>query len=357
MNNDKNAYQGALLDTRPEAEKQKDYKLEELLTSAAPVNWIAKTKDQFRKFPIYDQDGSGSCVAQTMKKLLLVYVWLKTSAFVLLSASHIYQRRANKPWGGMSGIDVFEIAQKGVTLEAFAPSERMSDAQMDAVSVNDFESKVGETFRIGNFVQPATRNIDLIASIIQETGKAVMVWFYFNYSEWTDVPSIKDPNLQLNASDTCRHSVAAVDFTLHNGKKALVIDDSWGPSAGNGAGQRIITEDFFKVRNFFAGHFMNFKFEGEGEPTDVLKPKYTFGRDLEFSATFKQDADVVALQDCLKWLGLFPANTDSTGYYGAVTRTAVQTFQIQNGIAKKGDSGFGRVGPKTRQKLNELFSN
>ena len=46
---------GAVIDTRPVAEKLKDYKFEELVSSAEAVNWTQKTPDQIRKFPIFDQ--------------------------------------------------------------------------------------------------------------------------------------------------------------------------------------------------------------------------------------------------------------------------------------------------------------
>ena len=72
---------------------------------------------------------------------------------------------------------------------------------------------------------------------------------------------------------------------------------------------------------------------------------------VRFTTLLKQGlkhADVARLQ---KLLGV-----DSTGYFGALTLAAVQRFQMKHGIAKKGDEGFGLVGPKTRTKLNELFA-
>lgn len=356
-------YQGAQIDTRPESEKAKDYRFEEIVASAAPVVWKEKKESEFRKFPIFDQGRSGSCVAQTGKKQLGVYIQQKTGAFIPLSASHIYKRRFNKPAGGMNGNDVFQIMKKGTTLAQFAPDEKMSDSQMDAVDVNSFEEKIGEAFKIGSYMVVGTKDIDLIASIIQETGKAVMVWFYFKHDEWTERPKVKYPTLDLYASSTARHSVAAVDFTLtKDGKKALVIDDSWGPSAGNGAGQRIIDEDFYNARNWYAAHFMNFEFEDQSIPTPTPitgKPKYNFTKDLECipSAPVTYNApDVVALQNCLKWEGCFPSNSQSTGYFGSVTKASVGKFQVKHGIAGPADAGFGRCGPKTRAKLNQLFA-
>ena len=59
-------------------------------------------------------------------------------------------------------------------------------------------------------------------------------------------------------------------------------------------------------------------------------------------------ADVARLQQLL--------GVDTTGYFGVLTRAAVEAFQVKHGIARKGDEGFGLVGPKTRTKLNELFA-
>ena len=45
-----------------------------------------------------------------------------------------------------------------------------------------------------------------------------------------------------------------------------------------------------------------------------------------------------------------------TGYYGRLTETAVKNFQEKYGIASSGIPGYGRVGPKTRAKLNEMIA-
>lgn len=337
----------------------------EIVASAAPVAWRKKKSSEIRKYPIFDQAQSGSCVAQTAKKMLGVYIQEKTGAFVPLSASHIYQRRSNKPYSGMIGVNCFEIMQQGTTLSAFAPDEKMSDSQMDAVEVNAFELEVGKIFKTGKPIILPNGDIETIASVIQQTGKAVMVWFYFTGKEWNSIPEIRDSGLRVDAGATLRHSVAAVDFTLtDSGEKALIIDDSWGPSAGNGAGQRTITDSFYRVRNWFSAYFMNFAFE-EGAPTPPVQ-SYKFLKDLEFiplnakgeisdmTKNANQAPDVVVLQNRLKALGLFPANVDSTGYYGAVTKDAVGKYQVKYGIARPGDGGYGRVGPMTRNHLNNV---
>lgn len=376
MNNNEQFFSGALIDTRGDAEKENDYQFGEIVAATNPVNWVEKPQSAWRRFPIFNQDGSGSCVAQTLAKLLGILYWLKNQLYVHFSATHIYQRRANKPSGGMAGVDAFNIASKGATLEELVPSQNMTDPQMDGTEIPQYKQDVGSVFKMGNYVSLPIKDIDTIASVIQTTDKGVMVWFYFEHREWTDVPQVLNPNLDLRAASTSRHSVTAVDFTLYQGKKALIIEDSWGPGHGMG-GQRIITEDFFRVRNWFAAYPISFAFEDQTQPQPQpspgpAKPKYTFTKPLEFipwdsaknqpanvALHENQKADVVALQNILKYEGHFPSNVSSTGYYGSITAKAIDNFQRAHQVAPLSelDSLRGRrVGPKTIKVLNEIYS-
>ena len=345
---------GAKIDTRPAEEKAKDFKLEELVASAAPVAWKEKERAKWRTFPDQQQDGSGSCVAQTAKKLAGINLWLKEGTYVEFSATPLYAARSNRPEGGMIGVEAFEIWRKdGMTLEALVSSKNMSDAAMDSAKVEQYEKDIAKVFCLSNHVGLPTGDIDIVASTIQQTGKGVMTWFYFTNAEWSpEVPVIKEA-LALNSSKALRHSVTAVDFFLYQGKKALLIEDS---AHFGGRTRRIVTEDFFKARNWYARYGTTFKFQ---EGAGTVKPKHTFLRDLAFSEIFFTDTEVAALQDCLKYDGSFPANADSTGYYGAVTAKAVMAFQRKYAVASEAEiiSLQGRkVGPKTRAVLNELFA-
>lgn len=305
----------------------KDYKIEELVSSADPVDWRVKTQDEWRKFPIFDQNGSGSCVAQTAAKLLGINYSLKNNGeYVHFSATDIYQRRSNKPASGMQGIDAFNIMRAGVTLEDLARSQKMTDAQMDNYQIADYKRKVAEIFKIENYVTFASGDMETVASTIQKTGKGAMVWFYFSYAEWQNQPTIQVPNLPLTGVSTVRHSVAAVDYTLYEGKKALIIEDSWGAGFGF-KGQRIITEDFYNARNFFAGYALDFKFT----VSDTVY-QHRFTTPMEFSAIVTYTEEVAHLQRFLRSLGFFPTNIAESqlGYYGAVTAKAVKDWQVAN---------------------------
>lgn len=341
---------GAIKDPRPPEEKEKDYWFNEIVSTPEAVNWMEKKPEEWRKFPIFNQDGSGSCVAQTVAKLLGILYWLKNNQYVHFSATHIYQRRQNRPQSGMWGVDAFNIARQGVTLEELVPSQNLNDAQMDGIQIPQYKQDVGAVFKIGNYVTMPTKDIEIIASTIQKTGKGVMVWFYFKRDEWTNEPKIKYPNLAESGLDVVRHSVTATDFTLYKGEKAIVIDDSWGTQFGV-AGQRVIRESFYKARNLFAAYPIGFKFDEAQTP----KPKYTFTKTLSFGTT---DPDIKALQDILKYEGLYPLNTESSGYYGAITAKGVLGFQKKYKVAPDAelDALAGKtVGAKTIAKLNEIY--
>ncbi|MCI0565692.1 peptidoglycan-binding protein, partial [bacterium] len=64
-------------------------------------------------------------------------------------------------------------------------------------------------------------------------------------------------------------------------------------------------------------------------------------------------AEVAKLQKMLAAMpGMYPEGL-VTGYFGALTRKAVERFQVAHGIVGPGGRGYGFVGPKTRKKLNE----
>lgn len=347
---DKHIFQsGAELDMRSDEEKLDDHKFKELVSTANPVTWIEKPMSEIRKFPIYNQNGSGSCVAQTQAKELGIMRWLKDNNYVHFSATDIYQRRANKPAPGMGAADVRKIVSEGVTLEVLMPSQNMTDSQMDSATVENYMREVGKIFAASSTLFLPAGDLETVASVIQTTKKGVMVWFYFDIDEWTEHPKVLNPGLDLYAPATLRHSVTAVDFALINGKKCIIIEDSWGTSYGM-AGQRIIDEDFFKARNHFASYLTNFRFEEQ-----IIKPQYTFTKSLSFGMT---DPDVMALQSILKYEALFPADRELTGYYGSITSSGLLQWQIKHDVAPVAELNLlqGRkVGPKTISKLNALY--
>lgn len=68
----------------------------------------------------------------------------------------------------------------------------------------------------------------------------------------------------------------------------------------------------------------------------------------------KKGGDVSRLQKLLSTDAAIYPQKLVTGLYGPATQKAVQAFQTREGIAKKGEAGYGLVGPKTRTALSGL---
>jgi len=83
---------------------------------------------------------------------------------------------------------------------------------------------------------------------------------------------------------------------------------------------------------------------------------------FEFTETLRQGSkgiEVERLQEFLKSIpGIYPEGL-VTGYFGPLTEAAVKRFQEQNDIVSSGDpdsTGYGQVGPQTKEALNTDFA-
>jgi hypothetical protein len=322
-------YIGALTDTPDE----RDYQSREI-GCYAPVEWIEKK--EFRQFPNKDQDGSLSCVAQAISKILGIENYLEEGRYLNLSARDIYVRRTNDG-GGMYFREAMQIGKEnGATLEALIPSESMSEAQMNNIEDRTpYTEVVGRLGRGGNYVSVPVNSIDEIASIIA-TGKSVLLGFRFDYDEW----DLEVPVIKAGSKLSCGHGVAGVDWTLRKGVKAIVIDESWG---FKNIKQRIITEDWFTSGRCVACWY----FEDLSNINSLfeINDKYIFNNDLSFGM---QNDEVKELHKVLIALGLLKIK-EPTGYFGSLTLQAVKDYQTLKGITPV--SGY--VGPLTRAELNK----
>jgi hypothetical protein len=365
-------YKGAI--EQSEDAKKGNYAFSEIVASASVVEWFVKKMPKgfqyvlnsktWRKFPTRNQDGSGTCVAQTLAKLMGILAYLRWGVFIIFSAAHIYIKRINKTWGdgmGMVSDDAYKIAQNGVTFEELMPSQNMSEEQINALFETELHKMVN--MKINNYIYLPVGNLEAVASVIQTTKKGVMTWFRFGRNEWKDVPVILVSDPENN------HSVAGVDFSIYENENALIIDESWGDTQGLD-GQRVIKESFYKARNIHASYPMDFKFEKDVVP---VPPVVSFTKTMvfieldtktqEILPQFKaiheaQKADVIKVQDILKSEGLLPTNIGSTGLYHNLTRKAVKAFQIKYAVASMEELNAldgKQIGIKTLGKLNELY--
>lgn len=327
-------YQGAS-DQRSEEEKGFDYNQSEFVATANPVDWKEKRDDEWRSFPVLNQFYTLKCVAFTIAKLAMVNFWLKTNEFLKFSPNSIYDYRINKPSGGMVGNDAFEIWQsKGIALESVCKSEQVQES--DPIEITDFAKEVAKGFMLGRHITIDNGDFDRVASTIQTTRKAIMVWFYFTSREWSSkFPKVMDNLSSPYDTRASRHSVSAVDYGLINGKEYIKIEDS---AHFGGISERWISREFFVARNFLIKYPMEFKYE---KAPLVEIPKIT--KTLRYKMV---DPEVKILQTVLQSKGYYPKNIGTDNIFGSITLKSVKDFQRDNGLVID-----GIVGEKTRAVL------
>lgn len=335
---------GVLLDERPEEEKEKDYNAEEVLPQSSVVDWRDKEIDQLKKVNrVKSQGQAGTCVAQTKATQLEWEVKRLTGEWIELSPLSIYKHRVNTTPGMWVSDALNIVKKKGATLEAFLKSENLTEHEATIAKMTTTANAYAKALtEIDLSYLYLPTDIDRIATAL-EMGHAVGLILFATRDEYTNVPYIKNPNLNWTTA-TIRHAVTALDYFIYNGKKALWIVDSWGVGTGQG-GYRIITEDFMP-RITTADYFDRFILD-KGNPQ-----KYDFYMNLKFG---DRNDQVVLLQNFLKERGYFPVNQASTGYYGSITANAVLRWQIDNNVDTK--ETLTRLqgkhfGPKSRQVAN-----
>lgn len=320
----KTPYIGAI-DSQTIEQKAFNYKLNEVCASVSPVIW--EEKNTWNKYPIRDQSSSCQCVCMTLATEMGIIAQQKYGEFIDFSSSFLYQQRTNKNLMGCSSYDVYSVFPKfGNILESIMPSQKMTESQAMSVALKNYYKDLAKPFTINRIELPI--DFETVASTIQATGKGVMLWFRFSHDEWTDIPKV------LSTPTTSGHSVTAVDFLLKDGKKYLVVQDSWGLSYAIN-GYRFISEEYFKARCYLASYLKSFQKLAVSSETE--KPKF--------------DGTIISAQKCFQYEGLFPVNVPFIENWGPVTRKACIDFQLKYNISP----AYGNFGPVTKAKLSELY--
>jgi len=331
---------GVVPDLRPEEAKKKDYKAEEVF-SFAPITWEEKPESNWRKFPIFFQNQSSSCVAQAVAKALGIENYLEEKKFVHYSARDIYTRRMNYPNKGMFFLDAMNIGYKfGATVEQLMPSQGLNETVMNISSDRTpLTEIIAKIVKGGNHLSFFSADIEKIASIIEPAGKPVVLGVRFGPGEWFGE---KVPKIISGVNPIYGHGICGTTATLYNGKKAIIIEDSAYYDANKEA-VRVITEDWFTSgRIIWAGYYSALNNNGL-----ETKPIHNFTLNLRFG---NKNKEVVWLQRCLSFKKCFPVGVDFTGYFGGLTLKGVQLYQILVRLP-----ATGNVGNLTRSKLNKEF--
>lgn len=346
QNEDENNFSnlGVLPDPRTDEQKARDWKNDEL-AGAVVIEWKKKPKSDWKEYTKRDQSSSSSCVAQSTAKAMEIIDQYINSDNLIYSAHPIYRSRVNFPEGGMYMPNAGEIAKKqGTALESVSQSQKLGETAMNRAI--DVETP----YKIFGYIPTVNhKSIDAIAEVIETHGHCILI-FHSDRDEYLRNKPKYDPNGVVDIG----HAICAVDYFIDDeGDKVILIEDSAGLSSTiDRSGRRLISEDFLK-RRFSGAMYLIPK-----TPGSENKPTHTFTKPLKYG--MKNDADVVALQNILKYEGIFPTTIPSTGNYLDVTAKAVLQFQRKYAVDSEQELarlGGRTVGPKTRAKLNDLYGN
>lgn len=321
---------GANIDTRSPEQKATDIHFSEIVGMANPVNWAEKYPNKIRRFPMLNQLQTMMCGAFSLAKHLGINFFVKYGKYINFYPPDIYQRRTNKPSPGMMLYDMMRIASEGVTLADFFKMDYKNDEEADSIMIEKWHREVGKVFAVqGSVYIPS--DIEILASVIQTTGKAPIMLMYFTSGEYSkEVPTIVEKDLPQLGIKTLRHFTVAPDFTLRKGVKTIYMEDS---AHFGGLYERYLTEDWIKTRVVEIRYAMNFKFSSAvGD-----RPVY-------------DGLTVVSAQRCLRFEGFFPMNVDFLENFGPLTKNAVRLFQQKYALPVT-----QVLDTATKNKLHQLF--
>lgn len=335
-------YQGAY-DNRTPEQKSKDYKWEEVNVMGAIT---LQERPSIKYSTPRNQDGSGSCVAQTIARMLEIWDFKHDNEPTIYSATPIYQKRSNKPQSGMIGVNALQLAVDGnIYLESDVPSQNMSDPQMDAYEI---PVALKRDEHPTNYLTMAI-SFDMVVNEIRNSG-AVMIWTKSDYSEYCrDIP------VQINDNESVRHSTCGMDAIAYKGEDYIIIDESWGTWEKNSdipiqPGQRALSRDFFNRHAFFAACFTAFEFVGG------LKSRHSWHVPMKYG---QQSQDIKKWQEMLKYEKFFPSNQECTGYFGGITAKATKAWQVAHKIYDfRNETDMRKIvaGTKSIREANGLYA-
>jgi hypothetical protein len=336
----KSTFTGVIDDPRSKKEKKKDWNAKELLAFAPVVEW--KEKKKWKSYTVRNQKATSTCVPQSVSKALEINEKNETKKTIIFSASKPYFERTNDG----AGAYLHEMLKYAVDPAYYTTEERIksqylnSDAEVheQALKWGKVDENIAKKLN-GKSYLLIDKDINQVAYWVNQ-GYGVVGLFYFTSDEW----SLKYPKVKYLSADWLYHAVTIVDFGLIQGKKFLKIEDS---AHFGGRNERWVSEEFFNKRCYTAGFIFDKKNE---EPVD-LPHKFT-----KIMRLGERSTEVKFLQERLKVEGYFPTHIDSTGYYGEITRQAVEKYQRANKVAEEWELNLvsGKVvGLKTLKALNK----
>ncbi len=340
---DKIISNGALPDTRPDAEKAKDFNAADVMTAGA-VPTFAHPKPLVLGATVYSQEYTSSCVPHGFYTQLEYEHIVPASGMSQLRA---YRKRINYPNPGSDAVDLYTKIKNGQSVNSDAPVvPNMNDAMANLMQIVLGESLIAD-FNYYSFTDYA-----LVPAAVA-SGKAVAIFIYATEDEWAqEYVTVKTPNLNIQTA-YIRHCVCIMpngDFT-ENGQQWLAVHDSAGFANRH---LRYISYDFLLKRAYYASQVF---IKGTIPPPPSFH--YTFTKQLRYQGAANNPVELKALQKALQFLkrpnGTTYMAAGQFGPFGPQTRTGLGLFQTDHGIKDVDGQGMN-FGPQSRTAMNTALA-
>lgn len=354
----------------PSPHDSRDHQWAEVGFGAAPFDWSVgfDVEAEMSKIlgtpfaePTKNQGQSGSCGGQAVSYLGGTFTVFQNKSFVEKSAKFVYAPVAY-PGGGSVGRDLCErVINQGWAAESLCSSYENggvpSEAFMARASDISDVAKADAAKDKGISYAAVNHDIDSIAQALASGNGMFIGVKGTNNGTWLSLypKAVVDGDM-----NTWAHWLKVGKAKLINGLKHIAVHNSWGATVGE-KGWQWLNEDHFTRVLTHSNRPGPVIFESRvivynPNPTPPATFHHTFTVQMQYGST---GAEVKALQTALQIDGDFPANVAPTEYYGPLTQASVQKFQFKYGIATGGTpntTGYGKVGPRTIAKLNQLFA-
>lgn len=298
-----------------------------------PVQLPETYESPIKDFPVLNQGFLGTCVAHAFALLKAVADFMETGSFILYSRRFIYSL-AHKISGlpvntqGLYPRDAGKtLAAVGAVKDSGFDDNNLPHDKYLALTVTETMLTDANIAKAKGFAGVDVDEHSLKQAIFQNKGAAVTIPI-----DWSKIEA--DGTFRIPKKIEGSHEIVAFGWT----KDAFIVRNHWGSWWGT-KGNGFIK--FSEVENIIRDATVIIDLPNDLKERAKLT-QYIFLTDLKLG--MRNDA-VKQLQKRLIEMGFL--NSDITGYFGNLTKIAVQQYQYVRGIMTT-----GTVGPLTRKALN-----
>ena len=315
MEEEKVVSMSALPDTRPQADKDKDYIVDEIAADVAVVPFENSRIDVLTA-TVYNQWLVGSCVPHGIITQLEYEGLIPPN--LSISQLRAYRKRLNYAQPGCIGPDMYDKIKHGQSNDFPTPAH-FTENQATAMPYVAGDRLIDDFNYFQYKKEDGTWDVEQIVKDIA-IGKAIAPFIYATDAEWArEYVDIITPNLALEGAEV-RHCVCLIpsgDFT-ENGRQWVSVHDS---AKFGGRHLRYVTYEFLKKRLYFGAKV----YKGAEIPVPPTPPHV----DLPLVACEQgnKGENVLNLQEYLIEKGFLEKNY-ATSYFGAISAKALLWFQL-----------------------------